>query len=97
VSAEAWTAIATGVGVVLTLGGGFTVWMLRIDRAVMKASALPEALKALEARLMQAIQDLRGDNEREHQDLRRRQDELTGEIARHGERLATLEARKGQR
>jgi hypothetical protein len=61
VSAEAWTAIATGVGVVLTLGGGFTVWMLRIDRAVMKASALPEALKALEARLMQAIQDLRGD------------------------------------
>lgn len=92
-SAEAWTAIATGIGVVLTLGGGFFVWMRRVERAVIKASELPAALNALKADVMKAIEDLRNEKERAHEVIWRRLDENASAIATHGERLATLEAR----
>jgi hypothetical protein len=37
ISADGWVAVLTGVGVVVTLASGFTVWMKRIDRALVKA------------------------------------------------------------
>lgn len=95
-SAEAWTAIATGIGVVLTLGGGFTVWMRRVERAVVKASELPEQLATLKTEIMKAIDDLRSEKREGFEAVWRRLEDNAASISKHGERLATLEA-KGRR
>jgi hypothetical protein len=93
-SAEAWTAIATGVGVVVTLGGCFFRWMRRVERAVIKASELPAAMNVLKADVMKAIEDLRCEKERAHEAIWRRLGENSADIVKHGERLAALEARR---
>lgn len=92
-SADGWVAVLTGVGVVITLASGFTIWMKRIDRALVKAADLPELLAALETRLSKAIEDVRTDHTRITDAICRRQDEIAAVVGKHGERLATLEAR----
>jgi hypothetical protein len=93
ISADGWVAVMTGVGVVLTLASGFTVWMKRIDRALVKAAELPKLLAALETRLSKALEDVRNDHTRVTEFICRRQDEMAAAVGKHGERLATLEAR----
>ncbi|HUE15361.1 MAG TPA: hypothetical protein VMR25_14430 [Planctomycetaceae bacterium] len=92
-SADGWVAVLTGIGVVVTLASGFTIWMKRIDRALMKAAELPDMLTALEKRLSKAIEDVRDDHSRITDAICRRQDEFAATVGKHGERLATLEAR----
>lgn len=92
-SGDGWVAVLTGVGVVVTLASGFTLWMKRIDRALVKAADLPELLAALETRLSRAIEDVRKDHTRVTDTICRRQDEIATTVGKHGERLATLEAR----
>lgn len=92
-SADGWVAVLTGVGVVLTLAGGFTVWMKRIDGALVKAADLPNLLVAVEKRLSKAIEDVRHDHTRVTDTICRRQEEIASTVGKHGERLATLEAR----
>ena len=92
-SADAWVAVLTGVGVVVSLASGFTLWMKRIDRALVKASVLPDMLAAVEKRLSRAIEDVRKDHTRVTDSICRRQDEMAAMVGKHAERLATLEAR----
>jgi uncharacterized iron-regulated membrane protein len=40
-SADGWVAVLTGVGVVVTLASGITLWMKRIDRALVNNKTLP--------------------------------------------------------
>lgn len=96
---DAWSTLIAAVGTIVA--GGLGTWMTLMHRGLLRIEHLAVEVKSLaisqsddRRATEQAIADLRTEKERAHETIWRRLESATAEVSAHGERLATLEARK---